>query len=266
MNCYGTLTQLKANLGITATTDNAILLRCLEGASRLIDSFCNRSFYVWEGAKYFDGASPLFITDLLAESEFKTDEDGDLDYDNTLATTDYILYPLNDFPKTYIRLTPDSNYSGFGGSVKKGAKITGKWGYGDGISATPCEVTSVTVTVADATATTLTLSAEGTIEAGHTILVESEQMYISAVTADGTMGATAERAVNGTTGAAHSAKAASIYKYPRDVCQACLQAAETLFETRGKVFSSERLGDYSYTAKEAALELGTLVYYRRIGL
>jgi len=137
-------------------------------------------------------------------------------------------------------------------------EIAGLWGYGDGKSATPYEDSGITATIADTTGTTLTLSAEGTIEAGHTILVEDEQMYVSAVTSDGSSKeATVERGVNGTTAAAHSGKAAYIYQYPDGVVQACIMIAGRLFESRGKVFDSERLGDYSYSrgqAKAAVME------------
>ena len=268
MNSYATLTQIKAELGISATTNDTTLLRMLEAASRMVDSFCNRFFYVSEGIKYFDGACPLFISDLLSidTSGFATDEDGDLDYDNTLATTDYILYPLNDFPKIYIQLDPDSSYGGFGGSIRKGVKITGKWGYGDSISATPYKATAITGTVATAGGTTLTLSADGTIEAGHTILCEIEQMYVTAL---GTLSATVKRGVNGTAGAIHSAKALSIYQYPDDIIQVCLMLSERLYGTRGRAFQSERIGDHTYTLAEGGMvdaEIAILLPYKRINL
>ena len=69
-------------------------------------------------------------------------------------------------------------------------------------------VTTATVTVADGSTTTLTLSAEGEILAKDTILVESEEMYITAVTSDASNEATAIRGVNGTSGVAHSASTA----------------------------------------------------------
>ena len=266
LNAYASLTQIKGELGITATTNDTTLLRMLEAASRMIDLFCNRFFYVREGVKYFDGGCPLFISDLLSidTDGFVTDEDGDLDYDNTLATTDYILYPLNEFPKTYIQLDPDSNYGGFGGAIRKGVKITGKWGYGNGISATPYKATAITGTVATTDGTTLTLSADGTIEAGHTILCETEQIYVIAL---GTLSATVKRGVNGTDGAIHSTKALSIYQYPDDIIQICLMLSERLYATRGKVFQSEKLGDYTYTLAEGGMvdiQKAILLPYKRI--
>lgn len=266
MNLYNTLTVIKSSLGITATTHDAKLFSYLEAASRMIDKFCNRFFYVWERIEYFDGACPLFIKDLLSidTSGFDTDEDGDLDYDNTLATTDYILYPSNAFPKTRVELTPNSNYGGFGGSIRTGVRIEGNWGYGDGISATPYRLSGVLVTMVSPTATTGTVSTSGVIEPGHTIRVDTEQIFVAAVS--GTSLSAIERNINGTTAVAHTATAASIYEYPKDIELACLTVAEGLFETRGNVFKSERIGDYSYTLNGKALgeaEVAVLMPYKK---
>lgn len=46
MNCYATLGDVKADLGITVTTHDAVLLRYLKGVSRGIDRFCGRHFFV----------------------------------------------------------------------------------------------------------------------------------------------------------------------------------------------------------------------------
>jgi len=273
MNLYSDLTTLKADLSITATTDDARLLSCLGVASRFIDSFTNRTFYVesgTKGIKYFDGEGEdyLLIPDLLTITSVGEDSDGDNDYTDYawVVDNDYFLYPPNKYPKTCLEVNWNGDYAVFTRGTHN-YKIVGTWGYGNGISTTPYLTTAITVTVATAAGTTLTLSAEGTIKAGHTILVNTEQMYISAVTSNGTKGATAERGVNGTTAAIQDAKAASIYEYPSDVSQGCLIVAERLFETRGKVFASERLGDYGYSvlaSESSRSELALLGHYRRL--
>jgi len=74
-------------------------------------------------------------TDIMTSGEgyiiggFRLDEDGDGVYESTVATTDYILYPLNKSPKTFIKISPNSSYGGFAAGVKKGVQITGTWGY-----------------------------------------------------------------------------------------------------------------------------------------
>jgi len=249
MNTYATLDQLKESLSITATTDDALLLRLLKAASRWVDTFCNRHFYAKTETKYLDGSNGLdfLIPDCLLLSEVKWDKDLDYSYEEThTEDTDFYLRPDNEFPKWEYIEAPDATYGVSYG--KRMAKLTGLWGYGDGESATPYTATSITGTVADASGTTLTLSAEGTIEAGHTILVESEQMWVSAVTSDGSKEATVTRGVNGTTAAAHSAKTLSTYDYPFDVQNACMFYASELYNERNNPgMQSERIGDYSYT-------------------
>ncbi len=259
VNSYASLTELKAILGVSSTTDDVVMRKILEAASRAIESYCNRRFYCTSETKIFDGALSLWIPDLLSinTSGLKTDEDGDYDYDNTYATTDYILYgvgledTLNTFPKIRVEIDPNGNYSSFASGIKKGVQIAGVWGYGDGTSATSYVATSITGTVIDATTLTLTLSADGIIEIGHTILCGTEQMYVTAL---GTLSATVERGVNGSTAAAHAAGILSYYRYPRDIYQACLDLSVALYQNRGKQgLQSERLGDYSYTIAGTSL-------------
>jgi len=64
----------------------------------------------------------------------KTDEDGDGTFENTLTeNTDFILYPLNDTPKTRIKLGAQPNYGGFAPGIPRGVQIIGSWGYGSTI-------------------------------------------------------------------------------------------------------------------------------------
>lgn len=256
MNLYNDLVTIKADLGITGTTDDSRLLAYLEGASRVIDRFCNGHFYIKSETQYYDGIVPLQINDLLSidTNGLTTDEDGDATFENTFATTDYILYPLNTFPKTKIELSADSDYGNFG-YPKKGCSIAGKWGYGDGISATPYTDSgdSTGDNLSD-TATTCDVTDADTFSPGQTILLSSEQCYISGYdTTNDTI--TIVRGVNGTTAVGHNAGTGIyIYDYPADIEQACLALAETAYDTRKTHgYKSERLGDYSYTLAESSI-------------
>lgn len=267
MNCYADLVQIKDDLGITGTDDDTRLLAILNASSRVIDRFCDRTFYAETATKYFDGQVPLFMDDLLSVTTLKTDEDGDATFENTLATTDYHLYPLNEFPKTIIKLSIDSDYGSFG-ILKKGCEIEGLWGYGDGISATPYSSSGDTTgdNLSD-TATSCDVTDADNFSPGQTILLSSEQCYISAYdTSADTI--TLVRGINGTTAAGHNAGTGIyIYDYPADIEQACLSLAEKLFVTRGKGFKSERLGDYSYTMAESSIpepERTLLLPFRRL--
>jgi len=237
MNSYASLNLLKSAsyLNIATVTDyDTPLLNLLIQASRLLDKWCGRFFYIQTEIRYYDGMGlKLFLPDdLLAITTLKTDEDGDGTFENTLATTDYFLYPLNDYPKIRIEINPDGDYGSFANGVQKGVEIAGSFGYGDGISKTPYSDSGITVVADNATETELDVSAEGTLAAGHTILVESEQIFIKSATADATKKITVKRAVNGTTGIAHATKAASIYEYPMPIAQGCLITAMRAFKRK----------------------------------
>jgi len=135
---YCTLDEIKSELTNITTKDYDGFLQAMIGqAKELIDNLCNREFdKVTATARYFDGAGTiLFIDDLVSidASGFQLDLDGDGTYESTLATTDYELYPLNTTPKTFIKISSNSNYGSFASGIKKGVKITGTWGYGSTI-------------------------------------------------------------------------------------------------------------------------------------
>ena len=258
VNSYATLTELKNILGVTSTTDDVPMRKILEAASRSIESYCNRRFYSTSETKYFNGAVTLWISDLLSITTLKTDEDGDATFENTLATTDYILYgggledSLNLFPKTRIEISENSNYSSFASGIKKGVQIAGVWGYGDGTSATPYVTDTTTAEAIDAGETAIDITSATNLSAGHTILVESEQMYITSIS---TNTITVEKGVNGTIDAAHdTAKTIYYYRYPRDIMQACIDLSVALWQNRARQgLQSERLGDYGYTIAGTSL-------------
>ncbi len=313
---YATIADLKGVLGITSTTDDVTMRKQLEAASRAIDNYCNRRFYVTSETKYLDGARTLWVPDLLSISAFKADEDGNGNYETLfegtwVASTAYVAndwvkpttvashaykcttagtsasseptwgttnngttsdgtvtwtcYPanylmygtgledsLNTYPKVRIEINPDGDYSSFANGVKKGVYITGAWGYGDGISATPY-VSDTTITE-DLTAgeAAVDVTAVTNLSAGNTILIGTEQYYIYSIA---TLTLTTEPGVNGTTEATHTSGATiSIYQYPADIRQACIDLGVALYQNRSKQgLQSERLGDYSYTMAGTSL-------------
>ncbi len=136
---YCSLAQVKSemqNFGSVPIDDyDASLQSMIETCKDYIDDYCRRTFYpvVEETAKYYDGVSEiLFIDDLLSVDSFKLDTDGDGVFETTLtANTDYILYPQNKTPKTYVELSTHSSrsISSFANGIKRGVEITGDWGY-----------------------------------------------------------------------------------------------------------------------------------------
>jgi len=244
VNSYGDVSRLKSAsyLNYEGTAEDTRFRLLLEAASRLIDAYTNRFFYVKETTRYFDGGgAPLFLKDdLLSVTTLKTDDDGDATYENTFATTDYILYPLNDYPKTIIKLTHDSDYGSFAGGIRKGIEIEGDFGYGDGESATPYSLSgSSTNETSDMTTTQTTMIIDDGTDfgIGQTIRLEDEQCYITGIS---TNTLTIKRGVNGTTAATHSTQTFDItvyiYDYPEPIEQACLIQAMRWWKRKDTAF------------------------------
>ncbi len=238
MNAYADLTTLKSNsyADVTASGDDTYLRRLLEDASRVIDGVCKRFFFCWEGALYLDGEARRLYPqyDILSVTTLKTDPGGDGTFENSLTEdTDYNLYPLNGFPKRYVKIGYNAAYTDFAAGVPRGVEITGVFGFGDGVSATPYATSGGTGTVATAAGTTLTLSASDLVIAGQTIKIGSEQMYVQSVT---TTSATVKRGVNGTTAAAHSAATIYVYEYPMPIYESCLITALRAWKRKDSAF------------------------------
>lgn len=253
MNVYATVEDAVGRLFITDTSQDALLLVLLEAASRAVDQHCQRAFFVESATRYFDTgpkSNLLVVDDLLVLTSLNTDSELDGTFDGETwtegDTNDFILWPYNKWPKMRILTVPAGDFS-FAKNVQRYVKIVGFFGFGNGKSATPYEASGVTVTVADAVLTTLTVSVEGTIQAGHTVLAGTEQMFVTAATSDGSKAITVERGVNGTTAADQSTAAASIYRYPPEVNQATLITLADFYKTMADPgLASERIGDYSY--------------------
>ncbi len=272
-NLYATPDDIQAhNAGTVAMTD-AALMQVIEMVSRQIDDYCGRHFYTTVGTKLYEGRGMCSLAlpdDLLAITALATDHNDDFVYEQSWAETDYLLHPANAWPKWKIYVTPDSDMY-FPNSRPEGptVSITGVWGYGDGLSATPWATTSVTGTVATANGTSLTLAGNGPIVAGQTIKIGDEQMFVSAVTAGATGPATVERGVNGTTAVAHTGEAITIAKYPPAIVLYTIwRAGQALHELASAGYSSETIADYTYrlsTAVEVdAMERRGLGSYMRI--
>tara|TARA_R110000851_G_scaffold36662_3_gene95449 strand:- start:1366 stop:2199 length:834 start_codon:yes stop_codon:yes gene_type:complete len=226
-NSYGNLATLKTQLGISGTTNDTSLLQSLEMASRSIDTFCGRYFYITSETKQYRGAgNRLFLDgDLLSVTTLTTLKD-DRSTDKTWSATDYELFPLGDstYPKEYIELSDNTTAGSFASGIKRGVQIAGMFGYGNGSSTTPyMEATTTNDGSFSASDTTFTATAGSSLNIGETILIDSEQMYITGISSNTI---TIQRAMNGTTGALHSTGASvNVYQYPQEVVNACyLQA------------------------------------------
>ena len=248
MNWYATLDELKRELGITSTSYDAHLGAVLEWASRHVDGLCGRHFYIEQGTRYFDtsdSSEHCWVDDCIDVTSLACDDDCDLSYGESWTEgEDFVLKPFNTWPKMEVWTHPDGNYS-FAKLKRRYVKVVGAWGYGDGWRENPVDALGVNITASSSSATSVTASTAGVVQAGMTLLVENEQMFVSAVS---DTSCTVVRGVNGTTAAAHNAKSASRYAYPMGVNRTAIVLASEAWnkrESAGK--ANEGLGDYRVT-------------------
>ncbi len=247
-NAYVTLDTLKSTgvLNITGAGDDARLLGLIEAVSRTIDRYSNRYFYAYNASRVFDGdgATTLLVDDLISVDAdgLKTDDDKDRTFEKTWAATDYLLLPSNADPansgnpqsRPYTRIDVDVD-AGTKSEFVKGARtiqITGQWGWWRHLA----RATETADAVADATTTSVSVSARTDVEAGRTILVDSEQMYVQSYS---TNTLTVVRGVNGTTAASHAGGTAiDIYEYPGPIVEAAIIQTARLWRRRDSAFGS----------------------------
>jgi len=145
VNGYATLTQIKAYMSISDTTDDALLEDLIESASRSIDRIANRRFYLdsTASARLYRAYSDIFVyvDDIGTTSSLvvKTDSNGDGTYAKTLTLNqDYILDPLtaSSLNRPFTQLTMVSNtetWPIFPGltqnGLRPGVQVTARWGW-----------------------------------------------------------------------------------------------------------------------------------------
>ncbi len=215
---------LKNALGIpTSTTgDHAQLDDTLETVSRLLDDYLGFHVFPSSGTRdYTPGETTRLQLDapLLGVDSIQTTSDG-VTYGTTLSTTGYNLMPYNATqespprPWWCIEIT-DNASAVFPRNIKRGARIAGTWGYYNVLkSSTATLATDITSAV-----TAVQINGATSLHAGQTLLVGTEQMFVTAtpVSSSGShsSGITVERAKNGTLGATHSSgNAIQVYDYP----------------------------------------------------
>ena len=245
-NAYADLATLKSASLLNVAVDDFDdrLLGLLGSASRWIDGYCDRHFAARHGRLTFDGSGgdSLAVPDLIEVSSVSVglDEGRRSEW----SADDWTLYPLNAEPDepwgqpyTRIRVAAGSTRRFLRGP---GAVIVdGVWGYNrrlvdsGWLVADMAPVGSGDTSIAAAASNGVTPLA---VSAGHTIRIDDEQLFVASVDrADG--GATAtlevEREVNGTSAAAHaSGQAASLFRYPDAVAEACLLLASRWWRQR----------------------------------
>ena len=200
---YLSLHALKsaAALDIHGDDEDARLLAVLEAASRLVDRHCNRHFFELSAVRSFDGtgSSRLHLPDLIGVDPpgIRTDDDMDGVLETAWAPSEYLLLPSNADPETtgnplsrpYTAVEANPSHRR---RLPKGRKIeiAGRWGWWRHLRRAPEGLSSAV----DAAAA-IALSGDSGVEAGQTLLVDSEQLYVRGRSGDSLE---VDRGVNGT--------------------------------------------------------------------
>ena len=134
-NGYCSLAELKAFVDIDTTDagDDAVLEQVIEAVSRYIDNETGLIFYADDAATYYYSptmADMLQVDPIRSITTLKTDDGGDGTFEDTWATTDYHLMPLNPRDSVYhwIETNVNGDYS-FPDGVLKSVEIVGNFGY-----------------------------------------------------------------------------------------------------------------------------------------
>ena len=143
-NGYCTLAEIKASLNITDSVDDTALESAVTAASRMIDDYTERFFYVNGSVgspvtRYYTALDPytINIDDITHVSEIATDDNFDFTYGTVFATSDYMVEPINNPIKgwPYSRVLAIGSYI-FPYQLPQAVRIKGVWGF----TAVPAEV------------------------------------------------------------------------------------------------------------------------------
>ena len=246
MNAYVTLDLLKSGavLNVTGAGDDGRLLMLLESVSRQVDAYCNRHFFTLRRGVALDGdgSTALRIPDLVSVDRdgLATDEDGDRVFESVWEASDYLLHPANADPEgghdlsspyTWVMVDTEAGSRSVFTAGMRRVRIAGEWGYWRRMR----RATESVAAAVGAKSSEMTVSGGKDVEAGHTLLVGSEQIYVRSRSAD-RLGVL--RGVNGTKAAAHGAGAGiGIYQYPGPVSEAVIMQASRLWKREDSGFA-----------------------------
>lgn len=266
-HAYLSVADLKRRLDDTTTSDDAAYRAVLEGVSQEIDNLTARRFQPYSAVHYYTG-NPLgvvWVDDLLTVAEIASDADGSRSYSEVWGASDYDLMPFN---ATYQRepyqsLQPAPAGTRWFPTAPRGVRITGVWGYW--LDTVP--ITTLGANVSSESVTTITVASAANFSAGHTLLVDSEQMYATSIS--GTT-VTVQRGMNGTTAATHSSGAAvAVYRYPTPIVEACAIQAARIFRRKDAPFGTQGSEISGWIRVNHAFDPDALLFikpYRRVRL
>lgn len=207
---------------VLGTPEATELEKVIEESSREADHETGTTFYAESAVHLFDGASChgpyLDIPDLISISELAFDRDGDGVFETVIDSADYYTvrpnhrFPYEALPKRRIVLDLTGAFLAFP-HTSKSIRVTGVWGY----SFDYVPVATLGAAIANGVVTAVTPSSVSGFSVGQTLVIDAEQLYVSAVAT----GLTVKRGANGTTAAAHSNGAViNLVTYPSGIVEA----------------------------------------------
>ena len=234
INTYAGPDTLKLRAGITGSTQESLLWLALYGASRAVDRFCNRHFFVLNQTRRFDVEHPdkLPVPDLATITTIREDADRDREFELSLTSDQYLLYPLNASPdrpwgRPYSSTHADPHGTHPAFTVgRRTIEIDGDWGF-----RCVLQDTGVDLNVgAPLTATATSVTDGALVAPGATLRIEQEQVFVRLVAANVL---TVERGVNGTSAVTHADGTDLMgMTYPAAVSEATLLVAGRLFSRK----------------------------------
>lgn len=143
---YTTLNELKTYLGISATTDDVLLMSIIVRASEAVDSYTGRTFSAAsDSTRYFDAIGEhiidgrdLYLDHDLCEVTTVINGNG-----TAISSTYYTTIPKNETPFYAIRIK--QNYSStwaYSTAWEDAISIVGKWAYSVN---PPADITQATI-------------------------------------------------------------------------------------------------------------------------
>ena len=239
-NGYCTLADFKRYITAPGQTlssdsyDDDVINDMIETASRRIDNLTGRAFYPSIQTKSYDipRENKLWFQDDLLEVISFLNGDG-----TTIASTEYVLEPLNLYPKYALHLSDvtstiyvtDSN-----ASSEAVLDLSAFWGYHDQYATRAWRVAG-TLSAAWASTTTLTAS----LTAGHILdthggqVVKINNELLNTVSVVGDTLQVFMRGDNGSTAATHLISA-TVYLWtpPKDISMLALEIARVMYRAR----------------------------------
>ena len=184
MSNYITREAVKAAVGTAGADRDAVIDRVIAQASAEIDQITDRWFiprtatrsYPWPQRNgsgyvlYIDDADLLTVTALTKDGDDLT----------AIAAADYFAEPVNETRKTRIEIDlASSAFYSAKDTRQRAVRVTGTWGYDDD---TVTAGTVVSGLASDAAATSMVCSNGALVGVGDTLLIQSEQVEVTAKT------------------------------------------------------------------------------------